>query len=62
MPFVIREDYVRERLLNDIAGCIRRVVPEDMLDSRLKQFAVRLQEHFHRRYFMLGITYLFRKK
>ena len=42
VSLVIREDFVRERLLNVIAGCIRQTVPEEMLDSRLKRFAIRL--------------------
>ena len=42
VSLVIREDYVRERLLNVIAGCIKHIVPEEMLDSRLKRFAIKL--------------------
>lgn len=42
VSLVIREDFVRERLLNVIAGCIKQIVPEEMLDSRLKRFAIRL--------------------
>lgn len=42
VSLVIREDFVRERLLNVIAGCIKKTVPEEMLDSRLKRFAIRL--------------------
>ena len=42
VSLVIREDFVRERLLNVIAGCIRHIVPEGMLDSRLKRFAIKL--------------------
>lgn len=42
VSLVIREDYVRERLLNVIAGCIRNIVPQEMLDSRLRRFAIKL--------------------
>ena len=42
VSLVIREDFVRERLLNVIAGCIKHIVPEGMLDSRLKRFAIKL--------------------
>lgn len=42
VSLVIREDFVRERLLNIIAGCIKQIVPEEMLDSRLKRFAIKL--------------------
>lgn len=42
VSIVIHEDFVRERLLNSVADCIRRIVPENMLDSRLKRFAIKL--------------------
>lgn len=42
VSLVIREDFVRERLLNVIAGCVKRIIPERMLDSRLKRFAIKL--------------------
>ncbi|MCI1640536.1 MAG: hydrogen peroxide-inducible genes activator [Bacteroidales bacterium] len=42
VSLVIRKDYVRERLLNVMAGCIREIIPEHMVDSRLKKFAIKL--------------------
>lgn len=42
ISLVIRKDYVRERFLNIISDIIKAVVPDDMIDSRLKKFAVRL--------------------
>lgn len=42
VSLVIHENFVREKLLNTIASCIKRIVPEDMLDSRLKRFAIKL--------------------
>lgn len=42
VSLVVRKDYVRERLLNIIAECIRDIIPEHMIDSRLKKFAIRL--------------------
>lgn len=42
VSIVIHEDFVREKLLNSVAECIRRIVPENMLDTRLKRFAIKL--------------------
>lgn len=42
VSLVIHENFVREKLLNTIASCIKRIVPEDMLDFRLKRFAIKL--------------------
>lgn len=42
ISLVIREDFVRERLLNIIADCIKQIIPEHMLDERLKRFAIKL--------------------
>lgn len=42
VSLVIHENFVREKLLNTVAECIKRTVPEDMLDSRLKRFAIKL--------------------
>lgn len=42
ISLVIRRDYVRERLLNIIAECIRSIIPEHMVDARLKKYAIRL--------------------
>ncbi len=42
ISLVIRKDYARERFLNIIADIIKTIVPDDMLDPRLKQFKIRL--------------------
>lgn len=42
VSLVIREDYVRERMLNAIADAIKAFIPHDMLDARLKKFAIKL--------------------
>lgn len=42
ISLVIRHDYVRERLLNVISSAIRSFIPEHMVDTRLKKFAIRL--------------------
>lgn len=38
----VREDYVREGLLNLIANGIKQIVPEHMLDERLKKYSIHL--------------------
>lgn len=42
ISLVVRNDYVHERLLNILADIIKDVVPEQMIDSALKKFPVRL--------------------
>ena len=40
---VFRADYVRERLVNAVANTVKKVIPEGMLDERLKKFSIRLK-------------------
>ena len=42
ISLVIREDFVKERLLNIVASSIRSFIPEKMIDPRLKKFAIKL--------------------
>lgn len=42
VSLVVRNDYVRERLLNVLVDTIKKIIPEHMLDARLKKFAIRL--------------------
>lgn len=42
ISLVVRNDYVRERLLNIMAASIREIIPERMIDARLKKFAIKL--------------------
>lgn len=42
ISLVIRQDYVRERLINSVADAVKTIIPEDMLDKRLKKFAIKL--------------------
>lgn len=42
ISLLIRDDYVHERLLNIMAGCVRSIIPESMIDSRLKKFAIKI--------------------
>lgn len=40
ISLVVREDFVRERMLNIVADTIKAIIPADMIDSRLKKFAI----------------------
>ena len=42
VSLVVRRDFVRERLLNLLAAALRTIIPERMVDPRLKKFAIRL--------------------
>lgn len=42
ISLVVRKDYVRERLLNIVAESVRSIIPDHMVDERLKRFSIRL--------------------
>lgn len=42
ISLVVRHDFMRERLINIIANTIRSIIPDEMVDSRLKKFAIKL--------------------
>lgn len=42
ISLVIRNDYVREGLINEIVNAVKKIIPEDMIDARLKKYAVKL--------------------
>jgi len=42
ISLVIRRDYVRERLVNAVAQCVKEIIPDSMINPRLKKFAIRL--------------------
>ncbi|MEG2606705.1 MAG: LysR substrate-binding domain-containing protein, partial [Mucinivorans sp.] len=42
ISLVFRQDYVRQGMVNFIAQAIRTIIPEGMVDSRLKKFAIKL--------------------
>lgn len=42
IALVIRHDYVKEGLVNAVADSIKKIIPQHMLDSRLKKFAIKL--------------------
>lgn len=42
ISLVIRNDFVRERMLNEVAAAVKKIIPEHMIDTRLKKFAIKL--------------------
>ncbi len=42
ISLVIRNDYVREGLMNAVANSVKQIIPQHMLDARLKKFAIKL--------------------
>lgn len=42
ISLVVYRDFIRERLLNAVADTIKKIIPGDLLDQRLKKFAIRL--------------------
>jgi len=42
ISLVIRNDYVREGLMNAVANTVKQIIPSHMLDARLKKFAIKL--------------------
>ena len=39
---VIRKDFIKEQMINAVANTVKSIIPEDMLDERLKKFAIKL--------------------
>ncbi len=42
ISFVFREDFVKERLINELVEAIKVMIPHEMLDERLSKFRVKL--------------------
>jgi len=42
ISIVIRRDFIRERMLNAVADTVKSVIPREMLDERLRKFAIRI--------------------
>lgn len=42
VSIVIRKDFIKERMINAVANTIKEIIPESMLDKRLKQFSIKL--------------------
>lgn len=42
VAFVIRRDFVRQRMLNILADSIKSIIPDEMINERIKKFAIKL--------------------
>ena len=42
VAFVVRRDFVRQRMLNILADALKTIIPDEMIDERLKKFAIKL--------------------
>ena len=42
VSLVFRDDYAREGMLNCIADIVKKIIPTEMIDARLKKFAIKL--------------------
>lgn len=42
ISLIIRNDFVREGVLNAVADSIKKIIPQEMLDERLKKFSIRI--------------------
>jgi len=43
VSILIRKDFVKERMINAVANTIKKIIPPQMLDERLKKFSIRLK-------------------
>lgn len=42
ISLVIRNDFVKERILNIISDIVKNIIPDNMIDTRLKKYAVKI--------------------
>ncbi len=42
ISLVIKKDFIKEKMINAVADVIKGIIPEKMLDERLKKFSIRL--------------------
>ena len=42
ISLIIRQDYVRQRMVNSLVDAVKTIIPDSMIDTRLKKFAVKL--------------------
>jgi LysR family hydrogen peroxide-inducible transcriptional activator len=42
ISIVIKKNFIKERLINAVADTIKEIMPENMLDERLKKYSIRL--------------------
>ena len=43
VSILIRKDFVKERMINAVADTVKKIIPPQMLDERLKKFSIRLK-------------------
>ncbi len=41
ISIVVRQDYIREGMMNMVAEAVKKLIPGHMIDPRLKKFAIR---------------------
>ncbi len=42
ISIVIKKDFIKERIINAVADSLKTIIPDHMLDERLKKFSIRL--------------------
>lgn len=42
ISIIIRNDYIKERIINAVADTIKKIIPEPMLNEHLKKFSIKL--------------------
>jgi LysR family hydrogen peroxide-inducible transcriptional activator len=42
IAFVVRKDFVKERMINILADALKSILPDAMLNERLKKFRIKL--------------------
>lgn len=42
ISLVVKNDFIRERMLNAVADTLKKIIPAEMLNERLKKFAIKL--------------------
>ncbi len=42
ISIVIRHDFIRERMLNAVADTVKSIIPQEMLDERLRKFTIKI--------------------
>ncbi len=42
ISLVVKEDFIREKLLNEVVNSVKQIIPSEMIDSHLQKFAVHL--------------------
>ncbi len=42
ISIIVREDFVRERMLNIVGDTLKSIIPDNMIDARLKKYTIKL--------------------